>query len=35
VKAAADLYGVIVDPETFVVDPAATEKKRAALRQAA
>jgi N-methylhydantoinase B len=30
VKAAAEKYGVVVDPETFVVDNAATEKLRAA-----
>jgi len=29
VKAAAERYGVVVDPETFVVDRAATEKLRA------
>ena len=29
VKAAAELYGVVVDPETFAVDQAATEKLRA------
>jgi N-methylhydantoinase B len=32
VKAAAELYGVIIDPETFAVDQAATDKLRAALR---
>jgi N-methylhydantoinase B len=31
-KAAAELYGVVIDPETFVVDEAATQKLRAALR---
>jgi N-methylhydantoinase B len=30
VKAAADSYGVVVDPETFAVDRAATERLRAA-----
>ena len=30
VKAAAELYGVVVDPQTFAVDHAATEKLRAA-----
>jgi N-methylhydantoinase B len=30
VKAAAEKYGVVVDPETFAVDNAATEKLRAA-----
>jgi N-methylhydantoinase B len=30
VQAAADLYGVVVDPETFAVDRTATEKLRAA-----
>jgi N-methylhydantoinase B len=30
VKAAAERYGVVVDPETFAVDQAATEKLRAA-----
>jgi N-methylhydantoinase B len=32
VKAAAELYGVAVDPETFAVDGPATERLRAALR---
>ena len=31
--AARDFYGVVVDPETFVVDDAATERLRASLRQ--
>jgi len=31
-KAAAELYGVAVDPQTFAVDEDATEKLRAALR---
>ena len=30
VKAAAELYGVVVDAETFVIDQAATDKLRAA-----
>ena len=30
VKAAAELYGVVVDAETFAVDQAATDKLRAA-----
>jgi N-methylhydantoinase B len=30
VKAAAELYGVVVDPETLAVDRAATERLRAA-----
>ena len=30
VEAAAEKYGVVIDPETFVVDNAATEKLRAA-----
>jgi N-methylhydantoinase B len=30
--AAAELYGVVVDPETFAVDAAATEKRRAIMR---
>jgi hypothetical protein len=29
-KAAAELYGVVVDPETFALDQAATDKLRAA-----
>jgi N-methylhydantoinase B len=32
VKAAAELYGVVIDQETFAVDQAATDKLRAALR---
>jgi N-methylhydantoinase B len=32
VKAAAELYGVVVDPETFALDVAATERLRAAKR---
>ena len=31
VKAAEELYGVIIDPKTFVVDEKATEKRRAEL----
>jgi N-methylhydantoinase B len=31
-KAATDLYGVVLDPATFVVDVAATERLRAAKR---
>jgi N-methylhydantoinase B len=34
-KAAAELYGVVIDPETFVVDAAATERLRAAKRAGA
>jgi N-methylhydantoinase B len=30
VKSAAELYGVVLDPETFEVDAVATEKLRAA-----
>jgi N-methylhydantoinase B len=30
IKAAAELYGVVVDPDTLVVDRAATERRRAA-----
>jgi N-methylhydantoinase B len=30
VKSAADLYGVVLDPESFEVDAVATEKLRAA-----
>jgi N-methylhydantoinase B len=33
-RAAADLYGVVVDPNTFEVDVAATDKLRAARRSA-
>jgi N-methylhydantoinase B len=29
VKAAAEKYGVVIDPETFAIDQAATEKLRA------
>jgi len=32
VKSAAELYGVVLDPQTFEVDAAATEKLRAARR---
>ena len=32
VQAAAERYGVVVDPQTFAVDRAATEKLRAASR---
>jgi N-methylhydantoinase B len=35
VKAAAELYGVVVDPDTFAADHAASERLRAARRQAA
>jgi N-methylhydantoinase B len=35
VKAAAELYGVVVDPDTFAADHVATERLRAARRQAA
>ena len=31
VKAAADLYGVVVDPRTFAIDRAATERLRSAV----
>jgi hypothetical protein len=31
-KSAAELYGVVLDPQTFEVDAAATEKLRAARR---
>ncbi|HUZ74878.1 MAG TPA: hydantoinase B/oxoprolinase family protein [Stellaceae bacterium] len=34
-KAAAELYGVVLDPATLAVDGAATERLRAALRSAA
>lgn len=34
VKAAAEVYGVVVDPATFAVDQAATERLRAARRRA-
>ncbi len=34
-EAARDLYGVVIDAETLAVDPAATEKRRAAMRAAA
>ena len=32
VAAAAEHYGVVIDPETFAVDEAATERLRAAKR---
>ena len=32
--AAKELYGVVLDPETFEADMAATERLRAALRRA-
>jgi N-methylhydantoinase B len=32
VEAAAEFYGVVIDPETFVVDQAATERLRAQMR---
>jgi len=35
VKAAAELYGVVVDPDTFAPDHAATERLRAARRSGA
>jgi N-methylhydantoinase B len=35
VKAAAELYGVVVDPETFVVDVVATERLRETMRAGA
>src|SRR5262245_14024702 len=35
VKAAAELYGVVVDPETFEVDQAATARRRAELQSPA
>jgi N-methylhydantoinase B len=31
-EAAAELYGVVLDPESFAVDAAATERRRAAFR---
>jgi len=34
VKAAAEIYGVIIDAETFVVDEEGTERKRKELRGA-
>jgi N-methylhydantoinase B len=34
VEAAAEFYGVVVDPEKFEVDDAATERLRAGLRNA-
>ncbi len=34
-EAAAELYGVVVDGKSFVVDEAATEKRRAAMKSAA
>jgi N-methylhydantoinase B len=34
VKAAAERYGVVVDPRTFAVDVAATKRLRAARRMA-
>ncbi len=34
-EAAAELYGVIIDKESLIVDYAATEKKRVALKEAA
>ncbi len=33
-EAAADSYGVVIDPKSFAVDKAATDKKRAALKAA-
>jgi N-methylhydantoinase B len=33
-KKAKDVYGVIIDPETFEVDPAATNRQREKLRKA-
>jgi N-methylhydantoinase B len=33
-EAAAELYGVVLDPASFAVDAAATERRRAALRSA-
>ncbi len=35
IKAAAELYGVVIDPDTFAVDRAASEALRAARRPAA
>jgi N-methylhydantoinase B len=32
VAAAAELYGVVIDPDTLALDRAATEQRRAALR---
>jgi N-methylhydantoinase B len=34
IAAAAEHYGVVVDPNSFAVDEAATEKRRAALKKA-
>jgi N-methylhydantoinase B len=34
VKSAAELYGVVLDPDTFEVDVTATDKLRAAMRSA-
>ena len=34
VAAAAEFYGVVIDPETFAVDHVATERMRSRLRQA-
>ena len=33
-KAAAELYGVVLDPETLAIDHATTERLRTALRSA-
>jgi len=35
VKAAEELYGVIIDANTFVVDHKATEKRRAEMAKSA
>jgi hypothetical protein len=35
VKAAAELYGVVIDPDTLTVDRGATEQLRAARRSTA
>jgi N-methylhydantoinase B len=32
IEAAAEFYGVVIDPETFAVDQAATERLRAQMR---
>src|SRR5690348_17954666 len=33
--AARDTYGVVLDPETLAIDPAATQKRRAEIRASA
>ncbi len=34
-NSAAEYYGVVVDPKSFAVDQAATDKRRAELKKAA